>query len=637
MGIAAALVACGGDDPTTPPADNPLLAEATIGAAGGSLVSSDGILTLEFRPSTFDIPTYVSIETLVGKDPGYRIDAQDPSPAVGVLASWDLGALAKPEDDRYRHRFTWLQATSAEPVPQPAAQRLRLDGERDRIELSGELSHLQVTLGRTEEDLVLGMGPVPPVGLAGTRLLVEVEIEQSAASTVGAQVGFTDRRGELPQPQPLELTSIVEQPLASIERGVAFSYREPVAAYRWENVPSGRFWAELDLAGLEVDGLALEGAWSFELYLPVRGSEVVPEGDVFPARTGFPTDLIVPLLPWGPFTDSPVVGVVGSDGVPFLDATTGILVNGDLIGLESLLGGIALSNINEVAARQVGARSQSVGVRVQSPDDGPAFPSFLLEALFLYGSGGAGLSTWAWGMGEFTPPIPIEEGAEVVDATAYGGHPTWGGLCYAMPSLNEVGFVEPNLAGDRFERSELRIDVSGFPNAPGPVISAYRREFGGEVLVLCDGAPGALFLWDPADSNAVEIGPVGDDPANLRGMGTVAVVSNFGSGTITTISWPLGGMPTIRASLPANGGPRGMDLRPNGNEYELLGVGFDTDRLYSYLLSSTGTMLSIADEALPVGCWGPSTAVFVPGDVELVAGFSSDTLARFGPPQTTRR
>ena len=111
--LVLALAACSDDDPTSPPVEDPKIVEATIGSDGGILVSGDEVLTLEVPPFAFDAPTRVSIETIIGKDPAYRIGSANPSPALGVRVSWDLGVLSAPGDDRYRHRFTWLHPVRA--------------------------------------------------------------------------------------------------------------------------------------------------------------------------------------------------------------------------------------------------------------------------------------------------------------------------------------------------------------------------------------------------------------------------------------------------------------------------------------------------------------------------------------------
>lgn len=80
-----------------------------------------------------------------------------------------------------------------------------------------------------------------------------------------------------------------------------------------------------------------------------------------------------------------------------------------------------------------------------------------------------------------------------------------------------------------------------------------------------------------------------------------------------------------------------MELRALNAQYELVSAGFASDQRYTYLLNATGAMISIANELLPDGCDGPSAAVFAPGDLVLVAGFTSSTIARFDPLQLLQR
>jgi hypothetical protein len=197
-----------------------------------------------------------------------------------------------------------------------------------------------------------------------------------------------------------------------------------------------------------------------------------------------------------------------------------------------------------------------------------------------------------------------------------------------MNAENAVGFLEFDSQLDEYRVSSTRISGSDLPQAPGPIRSAYRRWWGGDVLILCGGEPGALYLWRTSTKVAVKVAAVGSDPAQLRAGAEVAVVSNFGGRSLTSFHWPQDGTPTLAAEIPHGAGSRGIDLHEQGAQQLVVSSSFFDGSYQLTVLAADATLVSARSLLLPAEAPGPSAAAFLNESTAMVACFSSDKLVR---------
>jgi hypothetical protein len=128
--------------------------------------------------------------------------------------------------------------------------------------------------------------------------------------------------------------------------------------------------------------------------------------------------------------------------------------------------------------------------------------------------------------------------------------------------------------------------------------------------------------------DAVKVAAVGNDPAQLRARGEVAVVSNFGGQSLMSFHWPQEGTPTLAAEIPHGAGSRGIDLHEQGAQQLVVSSSFFNESYQLTVLAADASLVSAKTLLLPEEAPGPSAAVFLDDSSAMVACFSSDKVVR---------
>jgi hypothetical protein len=238
---------------------------------------------------------------------------------------------------------------------------------------------------------------------------------------------------------------------------------------------------------------------------------------------------------------------------------------------------------------------------------------------FYYGPNGTATRPWDANLGWLSTRISNEA---VLDACAYDDRTDANGLVYTDFARGRVNALEFDAEGHLLSTWTLY----GIDGASGRAISSFARTAPGgipgrEVLVVTHGSPGQLWQVDPAaPGDPVLVGPVGNDPRQIRAAGDLAVVTSFESDAITIVRWPAGGMASVVGTVPVGDGPVGVGMRvlPSGNVL-VATTGFHDDTVTLTMLSPSGTVLSNETRPAPQGCAAPGFAFFIEGmPLELV-------------------
>jgi hypothetical protein len=242
----------------------------------------------------------------------------------------------------------------------------------------------------------------------------------------------------------------------------------------------------------------------------------------------------------------------------------------------------------------------------------------IARGLFVYGDGGGWRSNW------FDDPVnPSNSGygiqlgiafSNVPDAVAYGGLDQTYGYCFAR--LGVINFIEYYQPAGMFAGNGSLAGGEAFEGADGNPILAFVNPLTNGVLAIMDGPSSQVWFHDRVDpfepGNLVTT--VGNDPKQIRGYGSVIAVTNFGSNSVSVLTWNGGSSATNHGQVPVGTGPIGIDAMPllNGN------VGFictsATDNTYNYIeVSTNGSIVQNIVTPLPQFCGGARYAVFLPG------------------------
>jgi len=203
----------------------------------------------------------------------------------------------------------------------------------------------------------------------------------------------------------------------------------------------------------------------------------------------------------------------------------------------------------------------------------------------------------------------------VHDAVSYGGLDQVHGYCFTNGSaVLSIEYYAP--AGMFAGEETLTLVGQSFENANGGPTTAFVNPVTNGILVVMDGTPSQVWFHDRVDQyeTGSMVTTVGSDPRRMRGVGSVIGVTNFGSNTVSILTWDGGSAVANHGQVAVGTGPFGLDAIPlaNGN------VGFvctsETDNTYNYIEATTsGSVVSNISAALPEFCSGAKHAVFLPG------------------------
>jgi len=173
------------------------------------------------------------------------------------------------------------------------------------------------------------------------------------------------------------------------------------------------------------------------------------------------------------------------------------------------------------------------------------------------------------------------------------------------------------------------------PGASGAIVSAYAEALDAPMLVVTDGAPGELWLVDPAAAapRGTLLGTVGAAPRRVRCAAGICAVSSFGSDTLSIATWSGGTEATLVGTVPASDGPVGIDVRAVSTGASVVSTGFGDDTVRVTEVAPDGTVLSNVAQAVPDGCTAPGHALFLRDAAEslVVTCNGSDAFAVLAP------
>lgn len=335
-------------------------------------------------------------------------------------------------------------------------------------------------------------------------------------------------------------------------------------------------------------------------------------GDVIPAGGVIANDAISPTSqPFG-ITGGNLIVVAGSNGLVVMDPLTGTIPsigNTDL----SILGGFIHRTLLGAMVVETPAADDADAFFTYQNTTGGAIQTYVPEILDF----GATLAL----MGTFRDAVHLGDDPSQTSALLT----TPGGVQRFVWTDYGTGQLYPNTA----------TALNNFTGA-GSAISAFAFPAMTRILAVTSGTPGKLVIGDPAQYfQAVTIvGDVGNDPRNIRCLGTVCAISNFGSDSLTIATWDGATNVAITDTQAVGDGPNGIDLVAlDGGNVAIASAGFN-DSSYSITVASpSGIVLANSTLAVPAGCEQPGDALWL-GDPEqhlVISCFGSDALAVFVP------
>lgn len=180
--------------------------------------------------------------------------------------------------------------------------------------------------------------------------------------------------------------------------------------------------------------------------------------------------------------------------------------------------------------------------------------------------------------------------------------------------------------------NEYSAQNGGFCELPA---SEQQVNFGGNLLVLTDGVPGQIHLGNPMLNffgRVDTIGDVGNDPRRVRCLAGICAVSNYGSGSLTILTWDGAENAAITDTVTVGDGPIGVDLRQVGDDIVILSTGSNDDTYTKTTVSASGAVISSETQPMLAGCTGPGHIIWVDNSSKAFATcFTSNSYAVFDP------
>jgi len=553
--------------------------QKVIGQAGGSVTSSDGKLTITFLAGALIEDCDISIE-ITAK--GYSIQPAFKALLVEAILEYTFDVPQRGSDGAYTVNVP-LVLKDGEPVRGTVNSTPELVVFRGFIdsldELEAQPSGVEVTYDIQPD------GPGAATADVNFSATGPVEIREASLGVNSIFQGIFDLRGE---------------------RGTAASERRIVEL---EGLPGGSNTIRAETTGRytspTIAGFDLSMEWAQEVVIdgvPVSLRIVGWDSGTAPEDFWCLDD--VEGYAWTMPGDDPVLGAF-SNGVGVFNYSTGAPL------------GNGTNNFFYSHAFSFGVFPLRLESQLQQ-----ASPP--VDAMFSFGASGAQLRTWDDALMDFKAPVVFET-INTTDGAPYADDPRSGGFTYVSDAGNFVKFLEFDAATGTYEVDDtLTITAADLPNASGAIVSAFRPEATGDVLLVTDGDPGQLWVKTPGQAGAATlIGTVGTAVRRVRTLGDVGVVSAFGSGfgfgsltflTKSSGTWALAPSGLIgQRSI-------GVDLRQLGDgNVAVASCGFLNDTYRITVLAPNGDIVSDQSHDLPAGAEGPGHVIWLPDGGLLVS------------------
>ena len=291
-------------------------------------------------------------------------------------------------------------------------------------------------------------------------------------------------------------------------------------------------------------------------------------------------------------TGSVLVSYQGTQGSGIIDLTTGAVVFG---------GGDT--------SREPGPARFGL-VPMSRPNPGPSTPA----ALFSFGE----RDTGPFGSGAFlTPYLPDErrfsDFGQISSGRFLDAVPSGGGLVTDEVLLcvnGTSGSIEFDPAQQSYGTGSAAFDVGR------ACVSMVAATAGGPVLSvsITEGrfTDSRLYFTDRAGS-ATDVATLGVSARRIRHLGNIAAVSLFAEDALRIVIWDGQNAPSlVDSAIPVADGPVGIDLRDAGSgETEIVSTGFNDNQLAITRVDSAGAAISNRRFETPDGCQAPAHAIFI--------------------------
>jgi hypothetical protein len=217
----------------------------------------------------------------------------------------------------------------------------------------------------------------------------------------------------------------------------------------------------------------------------------------------------------------------------------------------------------------------------------------------------------------FTQIVPFEQAA---NGRLYGNDPLAGGAI--LGGTRKLNLVTYDARNDLFGVG----DALGFFPVNTIVVSGYRATATSTALAISDGTPGRLWTHT-GTGTPVDRGEVGNAPRDVNLDGSVGVVANNGSDSLTVFTFD-GTTATIRGTVAVGDGPVFANMRalPNGNK-QVLSTGFNDGSLWSTTIEPDGDVVANVRLTSFI-CNEPAEAEFDVGVFAFVPCHADDTVLR---------
>ena len=621
------------DDPVTPPAAVPLSLTGTVGAAGGTLTSDDGKMSLTVPAGVLAADTAISIAevdpaTLAAEFAGFDVAkafAVTPTGLdLGPDAEWEVSFDQAVSGGKIRNEITRdvpvaITETLIEQLPTRSVQ--------------DQLAIMQLTPGVAAANVIVrgfsgdNVAIVYPTGLDPvSRAWAGGELQAPTTVSVGTSFQM-DLRATL-SGHLTQSSAFLYSPGAALS-GISTLLVEgtPLSAVSYGDYADYSHWADMiasfdaETVGAGQAQFGVEFSYVFESNYWSGYQNMLPEIGELKMRLEYaPINLTI--------EENTNTGGAVAEGVWSVSLT----------GLEGFSRSIAAGWQHETAV--IGSGSN--GTALFSPYSTPPFqavntdlvsqgasrfgsfaitlgyqfnkaPGDTRMAVIGYGPSGGALSQWLPDDSAFGWSQLFGISQNITDAQPLDGDPFSEGFVHTVNSFSSVQITQYDVQTDNFVNEG---PFQNFPGASGNTVSAFARQ-NGSLVVVTDGTPGHLYLHDRAlpSAAATQIGAVGDGPRRVRVLGEIGAVSNYTGDSLTIFTWDQSDNLAITATIPVGDGPVGIDLVAlTGGNTAIVSTGFNDNTWSVTVVSAAGALVSNTQHDLPAGATAPGHAIFLADD-----------------------
>ncbi|MCP4290782.1 MAG: hypothetical protein GY780_02985 [bacterium] len=626
------------DDPVNPEPSGPASVSGTVGAAGGTLVSSDGRLTAIIPPGALATTTDITISEVDPPGNDSRLGEFVP---VGKLQMEPAGLQLLQEVEITLETGIIHRAKSSEltkNVQQTKDFELllallvgdelsRIPDQEISIDFLGGVYQIKFFV-EAFQDMMWG----PPLAIDRPEIGDYLSMIEVNYSVVGLNLALNE---------PFEVEVEVETAPADYWEILEFDIMQPPPPYVWDENPlepevqvvsptivdyliTPGFFAE------EIDESTLDLTLVMDLVLNMpnldfpENTENTTEPISFRVKYSHPAfnvDSCFSSCLWDDATIN--TGMTGLRGMSVNHGSIAeIDPDGEIYPWLYVTGNTGVQYYRLITRPDGEIVNAIKRGEVLSLDAEGTVPVSILEggarvrAMFTYGLGGAYRTHWN------NDPAVNDYGAllsmagSVEDAISYGGLDQANGFCFVSNGVVRFQEFDPQYGIYTEALDSSLFTGVAFVDVSGPLTTAFVDPLHRTVLVGTGGAPGQIWFHDRESiyAEGSVVTTVGNDVRQIRGLDGIIGVTNFGSNSISILSWSGGAGVTNHGQTTVCSGPTSLDIVKllNGNLAMICTSGLGNT--YTILeVDSIGEVVSNTTFYLPLSCPGSKNAVWIPG------------------------